>query len=286
LRSLGRIFAEIWRSVRFELLSTLGSLLTIFLATLLPGLFWIASKNLTQTEAELKSGLTMDVFLREELTVEQITRLTKEFIGLGGVTGVTYVSKEDALSRMMQKFGPQMLAGLEDENPLPASFVLSVDKLVFTPGVAEALSKKISRYPEVDDIVFAGDILTRLGNILRTIEILGVALSVLVAFAALFIIANTVRVAISDRKKTVEIMQLVGATRGYILAPFVMLGGMLGLSGAILSALALNWITGYVSNHLIKLVFLESHEILTFILCGLCLGMVGAFVATRKYLKI
>jgi cell division transport system permease protein len=81
-------------------------------------------------------------------------------------------------------------------------------------------------------------------------------------------------------------MQLVGATRGYILTPFVVLGGMLGLIGAILSTIALHWITGYVSSHLINLIFLEPHEILTFILCGLALGMVGAFIATRRYLKI
>jgi cell division transport system permease protein len=286
MRSLGRIFVEMWRSVRFEFVATFGCLLTIFLATFLPGIFWIASKNMAQTEARLKSGLTMDVFLRDELTVDQIMRLSKDFKALGGVTAATYVSKEEALSKMKDKFGAGMLEGFEDENPLPASFVLGVDQTILQPGAAEMLSKKLKRYPEVDDVVFAGDLLTRLGQIMHTVEILGLAFSILVAFAALFIVANTVRVAISDRRKTVEIMQLVGATRGYILTPFVLLGGMLGFVGAILSAIALFWMTGYVSTHLINIIFLEPHEIIAFILGGLFLGMIGAMAATQKYLKI
>jgi cell division transport system permease protein len=115
---------------------------------------------------------------------------------------------------------------------------------------------------------------------------LGYALALLVAFTAVFIVANTVRVAIADRRKTVEIMQLVGATRGYILTPFVLLGGLLGLVGAVISVFALAWISGYISRSFVMINFLMPHEIVAFILTGLLLGMVGAIVATRKYLKI
>jgi cell division transport system permease protein len=205
---------------------------------------------------------------------------------LGGVTSATYISKEEALNKMKDRFGAGMLEGIEDENPLPASFVLGVDQTILQAGAAETLSRKLKRYPEVDDVVFAGDILTRLGRIMHTIELLGLAFSILVAFAALFIVANTVRVAISDRRKTVEIMQLVGATRGYILTPFVLLGGMLGLLGAALSAIALYWMTGYISKQLINIIFLEPQEIIAFVLGGLFLGMIGAMAATQKYLKI
>jgi cell division transport system permease protein len=286
MKSLGRILIEIWRSVKFELFSTLGSLLTIFLAMILSGTFWIASKNMTRAEAQLKSGMTMDVFLHGELSSDQIARLEKEFLGFSGVSTVKYISPSEALSKMKEKFGAQMLQGLEDENPLPASFVLNVDQTVLLPGAAEVLSKKLSSYPEVEDVVFAGDILVRLGKILRTVEFLSFVLSILVAFATMFIVANTVRAVISDKRKTVEIMQLVGATRGYILTPFVLFGGMLGFFSAVLSITTLNWITKYLSSHLISIIFLETHEILAFVLCGLLLGMAGAMAATQRYLKI
>ncbi len=286
MRSVGRIIRDIWRLVKFELLSTFGSLLTIVLATILPGMFWVAHKNMTLTEEQLKSSMTVNVYLQDKMSLEQIITLQKEFSALGGVRSANYVSKEDALAQMKQRFGAQMLEGMENDNPLPASFVLNVDQSIIDPGQSEALLKKLRSFPGVDDVVFAGEILTRLGKIMRAIEVLGLAFSILVAFAAIFIVANTVRVAISERRKTVEIMQLVGATRGFILTPFVLLGGILGLAGAALSTAGLFWMTGYVSKHLFKIAFLEPYEMIAFLLIGLLLGMVGALTAAQRYLKI
>jgi cell division transport system permease protein len=190
-----------------------------------------------------------------------------------------------ALQRMQEKFGPDMLQGL-DENPLPASFVLKVDKSIFEPQAAEILVKKLRSYPEVDDVVFAAEILNRLSRIMKSIEIIGLALSCLVALAAIFIVGNTVRLVISDRRKTVEIMQMVGATRSYILMPFVSFGGFIGLTGAAASMAALSWTVRFISGHITNLVFLDPLEIVVFIVAGLVLGMVGAIVATLRYLKI
>ncbi len=286
MRSSWRIISEIWRAVKFELPSTLGSLLTILLATILPGLFWISYKNMTQTEDRLKSNMTMNVFLRNELTVKEISRLEKEFDKLQGVKASEYISKSEAFDKMKQRFGSEMLEGMEDDNPLPASFVLKVDQSVFLPGAADALARKLKSLPEVDDVVFAGDTLARLGRIIRAVEVMGLALSILVAFAALFIVANTVRVAISHRRKTIEIMELVGATRGYILTPFVLLGGILGFLGAALSMVALFYMVKYISAHFFAVVFLKPNEILAFLLAGLLLGMIGALRATGRYIKI
>ena len=286
MRSIGRVIRDIWLLVKFELLSTFGSLLTIVLATILPGMFWVAHKNMSMAEEQLKSNMTMNVYLQDKLTLEQIITLQKEISGLGGVRSANYVSKEDALAQMKQRFGAQMLEGMESDNPLPASFVLNVDQSIIDPGRSEALVKKLKGFPGVDDVVFAGEILTRLGQIMRAIEVLGLAFSILVAFAAVFIVANTVRVTISERRKTVEIMQLVGATRGYILTPFVLLGGILGLAGAALSTGGLFWMTGYVSRHLFKIAFWEPYEMVAFLLIGLLLGMVGALTAAQRYLKI
>ena len=285
MRALWRIVTEIRRAVRFELLSTFGSFLTIFLATILPGIIWVASKNLAKVESDLRNNITMNVFLRDEIRPTDIDSLKTRLLALEGIKDVAFVSKEEALAKMRARFGSELLLGL-DENPLPASFELKIDKSLFEPGAAEALTKKISAWPQVEDVVLAWDILNRLGKIINSVKILGLSLSLLVAFAAVFIVANTVRVAISDRRKTVEIMQLVGATRGYILSPFVLLGGFLGMAGATLSAAVLAWFSGYISRSMMSISFLEPHEIIVFILTGLLLGMIGAIIATQKYLDI
>lgn len=285
MRQFVRIAVEMWRAVKFELLPTFGSLLTIFLAMILPGIVWVTSKNLSRADYELRKNLIMNVFLAGELSSSRADTLKDEFLHIDGVTGAEYISKDDALSKMKARFGGEILEGL-DENPLLSSFELRVTEAVLEPQAARTLVMRLKAFPEVDDVVFAGELLSRLGKILRSVKLLGYALALLVAFTAIFIVANTVRVAIADRRKTVEIMQLVGATRGYILTPFVLLGGLLGLVGAVISIFALAWISGYISQSFVMINFLMPHEIVAFILTGLLLGMVGAIVATRKYLKI
>ena len=285
MRTPFRIIVEIGRAVRHEILSTSGTLFTVFLAMTLPGILWIISDNLSIAESELKSGLTMDVFLTSEPSPDRMEEMKFHLASFGGIREVRYLSSGDALFKMRETFGLEAIKDL-DENPLPASFVLSVDESLYEPEAAEKVIHEIRQMPGVEDVVFAGEMLRRLQNILRSIRILGTALAILVAFSAVFIVANTVRVAVTDRRKAVEIMQLVGATRNYILAPFVSLGGIIGLLGAA-SAILILWLSSrFVSAHLTRVVFLSVFDMAAFIMAGLLLGMIGALIAARRHLKI
>ncbi len=285
MRYFWRIIIEISRAVRFQPLSTFGTLLTIVLAMSFPGLFWIMSNNLSDIQSDLKSGLTVDVFLVDDLPDKEIEKLQLEFSAMDGVNGVQYLSKQDALFKMRERFGRGMVQGLDD-NPLPASFVLSVDQKMFEINAADSLLAGISRIPAVEDVVFAREMLDRLDEIVRMVKLLGLAIALLIAFSAVFISANTVRIAIADRRRAVEIMQLVGATRSYILTPFVSLGGLIGLIGTSLAVLLLRFSTNYLSQRLVEIHFLEIPDITAFILSGMLLGMIGALIATGRYLKI
>lgn len=291
MRALFRIAVEIGRAIRYELLSTVGTLLTVFLAMSLPGALWMISNNLSRVEHELKSSLTIDVFLVDELSAGEVENMRSELMVLEGVMEAQYLSKRDALYKMRETFGLEMIQGI-DENPLPASFVLRLDESLFEsyesegPETSDSLVARISALRGVEDVVFSGELLYSLNRILNSIEILGIAIGFLVAFSAIFIVANTVRIAISDRRIAVEIMQLVGATRSYILTPFVSLGGLLGLFGAALAVLFLWLSANFVSRRLMAIFFFDAHEITAFILIGLLLGMVGALLATNRFLKI
>ncbi len=291
MRVLFRIAVEIGRAIRYELLSTLGTLLTVFLAMSLPGALWIMSNNLSRVEHELKTGLTVDVFLMDEPSAGEVVSMQSELMAMEGVIEARYLSKQDALYKMRETFGLEMIRGI-DENPLPASFVLRLDESLLEsyksegPGTADSLVARISALPGVEDVVFSGEMLNSLNRIINSVEILAIAIGILVAFSAIFIVANTVRIAISDRRKAVEIMQLVGATRSYILTPFVSLGGLMGLLGATLATLFLWLSTNFISRRLVTVFFLDTYEITAFILMGLLLGMVGALLTTNRFLKI
>jgi len=245
----------------------------------------VAANNLTRVEQKLKTNMTIDVFLVENVSQADIEKMRGELLRLDGVTDVTFYSEQDALFRMRESFGQDIIQDLED-NPLPASFSLDVDDSVLEPGTADSLIARLSASDHVEEVVFPQEILQQFSKITGSITKLGIIVAVLVIFSGIFISANTVRVAITDRREVVEIMQVVGASRAYILTPFVLMGGLLGLMGTILSVILLWLVTRYISGILVELQFLNLHEIVAFVLTGLLLGMLGASLATKKYLKI
>jgi len=285
MRYLFKALTEIRRASRFQPLSIFGTIVTIFLAMLLPGLFWVAANNLTAVEQKLKINMTVDVFLKDDVSHDEIDKMRDEFMAMDNIIDVIYFSKQDALYKMRESFGQDIIQDL-DRNPLPASFSLVVDELVLEPGAADSLIARISAMDNVEEVVFARDILDQFSRITNSVKKFGIIIAILVIFSGIFISANTVRVAITDRKEVVEIMQIVGASRSYILTPFVLLGGSLGLVGTILSAVLLWYITRYISLNLVELKFLSPSELTAFILSGLLLGMLGSIFATRRHLKI
>ena len=285
MRYLIKTIAEIRRASRHQPLSIFGTIITILLAMLLPGLFWLAANNLTAVEKRLKANMTVDVFLVDDISQAEIEKLRGELLSLEGVSDVIFYSKRDALFRIRESFGQNIIQDL-DSNPLPASFSLVVDDTVLEPGAADSLIARLSALDRVEEVVFAREILHRFSGITDSIKRFGIVIAVLVILSGIFISANTVRVAITDRREVVEIMQVVGASRAYILTPFVLLGGLLGLIGTALSAVLLRLIAGYVSDNLVELQFLNLHEIIAFVLTGLLLGMLGALLAAGKYLKV
>jgi len=285
MRYLFKALKEIRRASRFQPLSIFGTMVTIFLAMLLPGLFWVAANNLTAVEQKLKINMTVDVFLKDDVSHDEIDKMRDEFMAMDNIIDVIYFSKQDALYKMRESFGQDIIQDL-DRNPLPASFSLVVDELVLEPGAADSLIARIAAMDDVEEVVFARDILDQFSRITSSVRKFGIIIAILVVFSGIFISANTVRVAITDRKEVVEIMQIVGASRSYILTPFVLLGGSLGLAGTILSAVLLWYITRYISLNLVGLKFLSPSELTAFILSGLLLGMLGSVLATKRHLKI
>jgi cell division transport system permease protein len=285
MRYLFKALKEIRRASRYQPLSIFGTIVTIFLAMLLPGLFWVAANNLSAVEQKLKINMTVDVFLQEGVSQADIEKLGSRFLELENITEVIFYSKQDALYKMREAFGQDIIQDL-DQNPLPASFSLVVDEAALDPGAADTLIAELSAMDNVEEVVFARDILNQFSEITASVKRFGIIIAILVIFSGIFISANTVRVAITDRKEVVEIMQVVGASRDYILTPFVLLGGLLGFTGTTLSGFLLWYITIYISRNLVELKFLSLPELTAFVLSGLLLGMLGSILATKRYLKI
>ena len=286
----GKIGKEIVRAIRTEFITTLGTFITIFLAMLMPAILWVSSKNLMIVESDLKENLTVDVFLLPQTEPPVIDSLKIALSRLNIAGDILFVSSQQALFELKEMYGPELTEGL-DENPLPPSFKVHLNKEIFNldraqfDQVMKGALDSIAAMPAVDDVLFGAAILDKLNKTIRIMKTVGLAISILVMISSIFIVANTIRITIADRKITVEIMQLVGATRAYITAPFVAIGGLLGLTGSGVALGVLYIAVKYLSKSVMQLVFLNIYEILLFLGFGILVGIIGAFVTLPKYLK-
>ena len=280
-----RFIVDVARLARNRPLSSLAVVFVLFLAMSLSGAFWIASKNLIEAAKDFRDSLTVDIFLQDDLSAEELASLRARLDDLAGSLAVTYISPEKALFKMREIFGRQMIEGLE-ENPLPVSFALHVNEKLLSSTAVDSLVEQLAHLPGVEEVVFPVDAVKKLDKLGRSLNFLGFSVAIAVLLATVVIVANTVRLTISEQRKTIEIMRLVGGTRNYILAPFISFGGILGLVAALLSVSFLAFSIDYVADHFIPVIFLGAHETLAFVLSGLLVGMVGAELAAAKYLRI
>ena len=217
---------------------------------------------------------------------------------------VHYISKEEALRRFEQRFGPRIVNNLPI-NPLPASFEIQVKNANDVDTVAQRFFKD----PTVDNdpgthngVKYARETVRKMLGTIRLVEYGMWAVTIIFGAAAVLLISTTVRLSIFARRREVEIMRLVGATNWFIRWPFVLEGFITGVIGAVLAGAFVwvtnwairNWITASDINFLNLRVYSAWWQggswpaglIPTLAVLGALLGAVGSLVALRRYLKV
>jgi cell division transport system permease protein len=214
------------------------------------------------------------------------------------VRDVTYLSKKEALTDFRRKIRGQesLLEGLKT-NPLPASFQLRIREQYQTADALGHLAASLKRIEGVEDVLYGQEWVERLTSLIEVMKILGIVIGGVLAVASLFIVANTIRMAVYARAQEIEIMRLVGATRAYIQIPLILEGALQGGLGA---ALALGllyalfrgtlWQLGTAASMIFAgtelTQFLEAEYRMAMVGLGALLGGVGSLVAVRRFLKV
>src|SRR5207244_8117951 len=132
----------------------------------------------------------------------------------------------------------RLLNGL-GENPFPASLVIKVGSRFRTSEAVAQLVRKLQGLPEVEEVLYNKDWIETLAAALRYLKLLGIGIGVVLAFSMVTILANTIRLTLHARREEIEILRLIGATPGFIKAPFLLEGAILGGVGAACSLLFL-----------------------------------------------
>jgi len=278
-------------------LMTLAAISTMLLMLLLLAGFWLVQAGLAagvqyvEQKVEIVADLHDVPGAEGSLTVQAVA-LAADVAALPSVRSVAYVSKEEALARFRDRLrqrGQVDLTGFLDRNPLPASLeVKLVDPREYQPIVQ--LLQDRSRV--VDDVVEVQKLVQQLTTVTGVLRTGGFVLLVLVGFVVLFIIVNTIRLAVVARREEIEVMRLVGASDAFIRWPFIFEGAFVGLLGAAAALAVLAVASGPVTDFMygffrilpLELGSLQRDVILLVVGTGFGVGVLGSWLSVRNYL--
>ena len=299
LRECGHHFRRNWTTV-------LGAVVTIFLSLFIIGLFVLGSAMLNSMIGGVEDQVTIQAFLSDDADQSAVEDYQAEIESWDNVESVTYKTKEQALEEfrtsMSNRNAADAVTALDGENPLPASLVIRVleaqevestaQRIMDDPAFAEVCDDAAN---PAGDVQYGQGTVERLLSLATYIRIAAVALVVLLTFVAFVFINNTIRLAITARRREIGIMRLVGASNGFIRGPFIMEGTVEAIIGALLAIAALavgaNTLLPELQQNLSFLAFEIPPATLYIcfaglLLVGVIIGLFGSAIAMRRYLKV
>lgn len=294
---LSYLIGEGFRNVLKNKKSTGASLMIMCATMIIFGVFFMIGENINHIMSELEMQQGMQVFIKDEVTEKGITELGDKIRALSDVNKVEFVSKEDALNQMKEKVGDKqfLLSGYEENNPFPASYIVTLTDL----SKSEDVKNVIDKFEGIKDIQLRGNTINALIKIANLVRIVSGVILILLVVISIFIIANTIKLTVHARRREISIMKYVGATNNFIRWPFIVEGIIIGVISALISIMLLGVSYNLISEKLITtlganvinidlLTFSDMFTliIIVYLVLGIGIGTLGSIISMRKYLDV
>ena len=284
--SVVRAWQGFWRNAMMSLAATAT---VILMLVLLAALFIvIAGLNSGLEFVERKVGVTAE--LEDGLRDEEAEQLVAEVAALPGVESVDYISPDEAWERLEAAFAER---GEElDTGGATIELQATLEISLVEPDLARDVSLALTERTEVTRITTRQDEVDTLVGIINVIRTVGIGAVGLVGLTVLFMIINTIRIAVYSRAREIEIMRLVGASDSFIRWPFILEGILCGLIGALvtIALVAAIWepiqpvmVAVFQMPTAVSREFLATLALLLFAV-GLGVGALGSWISVRSYL--
>ena len=287
LFSLKRAWQGFWRN---GLMSIAATATMVLMLLLLAG-FWTIQSFLVASLDSVEKNFELRAYLYQNVTQSQVDQLVAQVDAMPETLSVVHVTRDEALERFrdaQKAQGQDDLTPYLESNPLPASIEVKLTHPEDLSTVVEALdaSPLIERVTNVEALV---DRLITVTNVLRTA---GLVVLIAVGLIVLFIIVNSIRLAVVARAEEIEVMRLVGASDAFIRWPFVFEGAFIGLLGAVATLAVLaaaadpvgGLMVGFFEVLPVQLGSLSRDTAILVLASGLGLGILGSWVSVRTYL--
>lgn len=266
-------------------LSSIVSIFTICISLFLLGIFVLITLNLSRLIDDFREKVEIEVFLDKSLDSESIQLTEGAILSIQGVQSLAFISREMAMDILSKEIGMDNLAEALGDNPLPPSFKINLKKEFRTYAQITQIAEKLALIRGVDDVVYSRDLLKLVDERVKTITWIDLILGVIIAFSAVLLVSNTIRLTIYAKRDIVKTMKLVGASNGFIRRPFLIEGIIQGLIGGGLAVGLLHASTEAVRRYLISEIEFSPYYLYSLIVFGALLGLFGSLISIRFFLK-
>jgi cell division transport system permease protein len=211
-----------------------STVISISLVLLLVGVASILLLNARSVSDYFKENLQVSVLMKQDVSEEQALAYQSSLSGIPGVKATTFISREQGIEEMAKMLGRDFL-DVFSTAPVPVSIDVNLEAAYVSTDSLEVVKEALSASPLVEEVVYQTSLVEALNANLEKIGLVLGVLIVLLLFISFVLIGNMVRLNVFSRRFTIHTMQLVGATRGFIRAPFIGQSALQGLFAALVA---------------------------------------------------
>lgn len=296
LRILNNNLKDSIKSVFRNFSLSVASISCITITLILVAVAILLSENVNKFTDDIEKDVTIVVYIKKDATEEDREALDTKINLLSNIESVTFMSKEEIrkdMSKDSEGLGTILSEYDENTNPLLDEYLVKVKD---TEKIGTT-AKQIKDLSGVSQVKYGEGMVEELVKIFDTVKKIMVVIVIGLVVVTAFLISNTIKITINNRKRQIEIMRLVGASNSYIKMPFFFEGIILGFIGSIIPVLLSLYGYVYLYDKMNGILFTEvislinpnqvmTHLIITLILIGVIVGAIGSSRAVRRYLKI
>ena len=261
----------------------------VLMLLLMSGLIIIVT-GLNATLNYVQGEVQVVAYLKDSASQQDVVSLETSLQQMPEVSSVSYVSKAKAYQDFVARHPDEAdIINSLPNNPLPASIQINLTD----PNNYVDVFTYLNNQPAVDQVINIKQTVDQLNTVIGVLQAGGTVIMVIVGLIVLFIVVNTIRLAVVARADEIEIMRLVGASDAFIRWPFIFEGALVGLIGAAITILILFLSQGPVTSFLadyFRVLPIEAGATmgetvaLTVLVTGVGIGVLGSYLSVRSYL--
>ena len=294
INTINYFIVDALKSIKRNITVSFAAMLTVLVTFFVLGTFTLVGLNFNKTIEDVADKIEIKVYLQDDIKLVNQREVEIKLSEQDGVKAVTYESKDEAFTKLKKDLegNSGMLEGYSlENNPLASSYIVTLEDASYASNVTKAVEDMTG----VESVTNQQELIEKISRVVDFVQILGVILFFVFIGVSIFLIMNTIKLAVYSRRREVGIMKFVWATDWFIRWPFVIEGIIIGAIGSLLATAVIYFIYrgvfGFIASNLLIANLVPVSFVLTtllggFLLGGIVVGAIGSIAALRKFLVV